>query len=454
MNTVKNILLQIENNLEEVLKNETFQSTTTWQNFVKLHPADIASFLEQFDEETQITFLKKFSKDLTGNVFEKLSLENQSNLLFKLEKPFAAEILQEMTASAVTDLFDLLSDEQVKEYLRLLQKEHRKQVISLLNFDPKSAGGIMNSEIFTLSQDISIKQGVALMQRLSTDQEYVDRIYITDRNNKLTGYIKIEDLVLNKPQTLISDIFHQNELIINVHEDQEIVANQMKHYDLLSVPVVDNENNFLGIITADESMDVIEEEASEDVYKMSGLGSVDQTYFQTPFWRLIWQRSFWLITLLILQSASSFVLSSYEKLITQNAILFFFLNMLIGTGGNAGNQSGALVIRGLSTGEIHRKNGLKVLFREFRVAIIIALFLAVIGFERVYLTRHNLIAAVVISISLSAIVVVSIFLGTLLPLLLERLNIDPAHAAAPFLATLMDIIGISIYCIIASKILG
>ncbi|KKP25550.1 MAG: magnesium transporter [candidate division TM6 bacterium GW2011_GWE2_31_21] len=359
-----------------------------------------------------------------------------------------------MTASAVTDLFDLLSDEQVKEYLRLLQKEHRKQVISLLNFDPKSAGGIMNSEIFTLSQDISIKQGVALMQRLSTDQEYVDRIYITDRNNKLTGYIKIEDLVLNKPQTLISDIFHQNELIINVHEDQEIVANQMKHYDLLSVPVVDNENNFLGIITADESMDVIEEEASEDVYKMSGLGSVDQTYFQTPFWRLIWQRSFWLITLLILQSASSFVLSSYEKLITQNAILFFFLNMLIGTGGNAGNQSGALVIRGLSTGEIHRKNGLKVLFREFRVAIIIALFLAVIGFERVYLTRHNLIAAVVISISLSAIVVVSIFLGTLLPLLLERLNIDPAHAAAPFLATLMDIIGISIYCIIASKILG
>lgn len=454
INSIKEILLQIENNLDTVIQGQTTQAIELWQTFIKQHPADIASFLEQLNEENQIILLKKLPKVLTSEVFEKLSGEIQAKILLSVEKEFASEILQEMNASSITDLFDELSDDQVKEYLRLLQKEHRKQVISLLNFDPKSAGGIMDSDIFTLPEDITIKQGVALMQRISTEQEYLGRIYVTDKNNKLKGFIKIEDLVLNKPQTLIAEITHTNELVINVLEDQEVVANQMNHYELLSAPVIDNQGTFLGIITADESMNVIQEEASEDVYKMSGLGSVEQTYFQTPFWQLIRQRSFWLITLLILQSLSSFVLSSYSKLIAENAILVLFLNMLIGTGGNAGNQSGALVIRGLSTGEIHRKNGLKVLWREFKAALIIGFFLAIIGFQRVYFTKHNLYAAIAISISLSAIVVVSMMLGTLLPLFFERINIDPAHSAAPFLATLMDIIGIFLYCFISSRILG
>lgn len=421
---------------------------------MRQHPADIATLVERLSEEHQVELLKRFPLDLSSETFEKISEELQASLLLKLNKKLATHILKKMPADKVTDLFDLLSDENLKKYLDLLQKEHRENVISLLNFPPESAGGIMNSGVLALPQDITIKKSINLLQRLQPKREHLERVYVTDKENKLVGHINIYELVLNKPETSLVDIIRKNELIIDVNEDQESVANQMQHYELLSTPVVDKQHHFLGIITADDLLEVIQKEASEDVYKISGLSRIEHSYFQTPFWRLIWQRSFWLVPLLILQSVSSFVLSNYQNLIAKNAILIFFLNMLIGTGGNAGNQSGALVIRGLSVGEMTRKNGIKVLLRELRVALIISLLLAIIGFARVFLTKADSVAALAISVSLSLIIIVSMFLGTMLPLIFERFNIDPAHSAAPFLATLMDIIGIIIYCVVASKILG
>ncbi len=450
----KKILFQIENNIDSVLKETEYIGQDLWALLLQQHPADIATLVSRLDKEDQIALFKKLPTDLSVEVFEYCSEVLQSQLLLKLDKGMASLILKRMPADKVTDLFDHLTDTQLKKYLNLLQKDHRANVISLLHFDPKSAGGIMNSEVLTLPENITIKQSIDLIQRLQPKKEHLQTIYVTDKENTLVGHINIDDLLFNKPPTPLSDIIHKNELIIDVNEDQEDVANQMHHYSLLFAPVVDKQHHFLGMISGADVFDVLREEASEDVYKISGLSPTERRYFQVPFWRLIWQRSMWLVPLLLFQSISSMVLSHYEKLIQQYAILAFFISMLIGTGGNAGNQSGAIMIRGLATGEITRKNGFLVLFRELQASFIIATILAIISFGRVYTTQQNILAAIAISLSLSLIVIVSMFIGTLLPLIFDRLNIDPAHSAAPFLATLMDIIGIMIYCIVSSKILG
>lgn len=201
-------------------------------------------------------------------------------------------------------------------------------------------------------------------------------------------------------------------------------------------------------------MEVVEEEASEDVYKMSGLSPVEGGYLETRIWTLVWQRTPWLVGLLLLQSISSFILAGYKEVVDKYFIISMFLTMLIGTGGNAGNQSSALVVRGLALGQMTRKNSFKVLMREFGISVLMASILVFFSFARVYSFNKSFISAFAVSAALFVIIIVSMFLGTLLPILFERLDIDPAHSAAPFLATLMDILGVLIYCFVVSKILG
>ncbi len=208
------------------------------------------------------------------------------------------------------------------------------------------------------------------------------------------------------------------------------------------------------MITAQDVVEIIREEGSEDAYKMSGLASsVSHSYFSTPAWRLIWHRSIWLISLMLFQSISSLIMGTYHSMIANHAIISFFLTMLIGTGGNAGNQSATLVIRGLINNEISRDNAMKVLWREFSIGLVIASLLVIFGFFRVYYFYHDVASAIAINLSLFLIVLMSMLLGAMIPIILERFNIDPAHSAAPFLLTLMDILGVLIYCFVCSKIL-
>jgi magnesium transporter len=448
-------LTHIESKIEEVLKKTSTQGRTLWKILIKQHPADIALLISNLKEKYQTPILKKLPSTLAASVFEFLPGPLQSAFIKTLDSEYATDILKKMPVDDLTDLFEEFSDEEVKKYLNLLQKKIRKQVLSLLSFAPDSAGGIMNSEVITLPEDITVEKSISLLQRIKIKKEHLACIYVTDKEHTLRGYINLDSLITNKPNTPIKKILNESECILNVHEDQEEVAQKMKHYSVLAAPVTDANNTFLGIITADDVLNVIEEEASEDVYKMSGMSPVEHSYFQTSFWRLIAQRSPWLIGLLFLQSISSLIMRSYHVVLDGNIILAFFLTMLIGTGGNAGNQSGALVIRGLATGEVGKKNGLRMLLREFGISIIMAIILGTISFARVMLTPEStLLAAFAISISLFFIVITSMILGTFIPILFQRMKIDPAHSAAPFLATLMDIIGILIYCVVSSKILG
>jgi magnesium transporter len=451
---IKKILLQIENNIDAVIADDTALGVDLWQLLVQQHPADVATLVERLSEEQQLGILKKLPKELAINTFKYLESLLQAVLLIELDTDQATSILNKMPADELTDLFDHLSDEDLEKYLKLLQKKERNRIISLLNFNPRSAGGRMNSDVISLQKDFTVKKCIDLLQRLGPQKDVMERIYITNKDHVLVGHITLDKLVLTRPETFLSQIIQKNELIVYVDEDQEDVADQMHHYGLSSVPVVDKQNHFLGVITAQDVVEIIKEEESEDVYKMSGLASsVSHGYFSTSVWRLIWHRSVWLISLMLFQSVSGMIMGTYNSLIQNHVIISFFLTMLIGTGGNAGNQSATLVIRGLINNEISRDNAAKVLWREFRVGLAIASLLVVFGFFRVYYFYRDVASALAINISLFFIVITSMIVGAMIPIILERFNLDPAHSAAPFLTTLMDIVGVLICCFICSKIL-
>ncbi|MFH1461467.1 MAG: magnesium transporter [bacterium] len=452
---IKKIFLQIENNINEVIKENTLLGKDLFLILIKQHAADIALFFNRrVSDEKVLPLFKKLPSQKQVDVFEELSESRRIAILKKLNLEEVSYILRNISGDNFAELLDFISDKDLKKYLKLLQKKQRSDIISRLSFKSDSAGRIMDTDVLSLQIDLTIKKTISILQRLGEKKEILKVIYVTDSDDKLVGHITLGDLVVNKPDVLLKNILHKDILVLDVNEDQEEVAHAIHHYGLMSAPVVDKDGHFLGIVTAEDVIDVLEEEASEDVYKMSGLSPAEHSYFQTSIWQLIWQRSPWLVGLLLLQSLSSFILASFQGIVDKFFIIPMFLTMLIGTGGNAGNQSSAIVIRGLATGQISRKNSLRVLLREFGASISIASILMIFSFFRVYLFQHDLISAFTVSIALFLIIIMSMFLGALLPLLLEHFNFDPAHSAAPFLATLMDILGVLIYCFIVSRVLG
>lgn len=286
------------------------------------------------------------------------------------------------------------------------------------------------------------------MQRLKPNQDLHHQIYVTNQDNGLVGHINLEDLVLKSPKERLSSILRKNELLVDVDEDKEYIAQNMIHYKLTTVPVVDKKKNFLGVIPSQTLVDIIEEEAAEDVYHMSALANIKETYFETPFFTLFFQRSSILLILLIAQSLSSLIIKSYEAVLLGFS-LFSFITMLVSAGGNTSSQTSAIVITGLASGEINETNMYRFLLREFSMAILIAITLGAFSFVRTYLMNHNFLASFVVSASLTVIVLVSVVLGSCIPLFLKRFRLDPALSAGPFLATFMDVIGLFIFCTIS-----
>ena len=454
MITVESLTTQLEQHFDDIIQETSESSTYIWKMILGQHPADIATIIENLSSNRQALVLKKLSHVTAPKIFERLSGLAQAQLLSHLDKDFITHILHHLHTDALTHFFDYISDELLQEYLKLLQKKQRHQIISSLSLAPKTAGRLMTSDVLTFPRNFTIRKSIALLQRIGAKRDVLQQIYLTDERNLLAGYIKIQDLVLNKPETSLMNVMKPCDFIARVEDDQEEVAKKMQHYDLLSVPVVNDNNYFLGVVTADNIFDVLEEEASGDVYKMSGITSMEDSYLQTPFFTLIRQRSVWLVGLLFLQSFSSVIMGYFDWIFREYTIFAFFLTMLNGTGGNAGNQSSTLIIRGLSLGEINHKTIYKVLFKEMATGLVIGAILSIASFLRIYFYSHDAYMSFVISIVLFFITFCSISLGTALPLLFDKLGIDPAHSAAPFLATMMDILGISILCITASIMLG
>jgi len=448
----KKILNQIREHLEEVIKQESPLGKSLWKELLTLHPADIAGLLSDCSREAFQQLFLSLPAKLQLELFEELSEPSQIYALSLMSEEDKVKALNLLPAEQLTDLFDRFSDEDLKKYLELLHKKARERVLSLLKFHPESAGGIMDAEVLTLRKDFTIAKSISILQRLGLNYDIYQRIYITDKEHHLVGFIRLEDLVLKPPQTLISSFMQKNELVINADEDREAVAKKMVHYGLTVAPVVDKRNHLLGVIPGDTVMDVIVEEASEDVQKMSALAPLKYPYFETSFWRILFERSYILVALLLAQSISTTIQEMNEQMLKLTG-LFVFLTMLISTGGNASSQTSAVVIQGMASGEIRFSNMLRFLRREFFMAILLAIILGFVGFARTYYATYSMFQSLVIGATLSIIVLVSVIVGSCIPIILKRFNIDPAFSAGPFLATLMDILGVLIYCYIVKLIL-
>lgn len=445
------ILQEIKANIQAVINQEQPLGVSLWHDFIELHPADIANFFTDIDHETFQLLFERLPKQVKIAVFEEFSDVMKVDSLSFMSEHEQAEALNGLPADELTDLFDLFSDQELKENLNLLHKKARQQVLSLMKFHPESAGGIMETEVLTLRDDFTVEKSVKLLQRLQLSKDIYQQIFVTDDAHRLIGYIRLEDLVLHRPTTRIGTLMRKNDFVARADEDREQITGKMVHYDLMTVPVVGDDNHFLGVIPTATLIHVLVEEASEDLQKMSALAPFKYAYFETPFIKIVFERGYILVTLLIVQSVAAIIMRSFEA--TMVFPLVFFTTMLVGAGGNSSSQTSAVVIQGLVTGELRSTNMWRFLKREFFMALVLALVLSVVGFGRAYLATHSMIHSLAISSALFTIVFVAVNLGSCIPLVLRRLNIDPAFSAGPFLATLMDILGTLIYCYVCQLIL-
>lgn len=438
----------------EAIKQENPEGIILWRELIELHPADSADFFSDLsDKDLQVLFVRLPIDNQVG-VFSHVSEALKVYILSFLSDHERAQLLAHIPLDELTDLFEELSDADLERYLHLLSKKDRKQVVALMKFDPESAGGIMDTEVLTLMQDFTVSKSIHILQRLQPRKELHHCIYVTNQENHLVGYIMIESLVLQKPDVRLSQFMHKPVVEIDVNMDREEVARQMRHYDVTIAPVVGEHNYFLGVIHGDTLIDIISQEASEDVYHMSAMPAIKDTYFDTPFFKILFERSYILIILLLAQSLSSIILDRYSALACGYVFFNLFLTMLVSAGGNSSSQTSALVIQGVAAGEIHSGTIRRFLTREFTMAIMLAAILGLVAFGRVYFTLGQLIPSLAVSVSLALIVLLSVILGSCMPLVLQRLRIDPAFAAGPFLATIMDICGLFIYTQVCTFFLG
>lgn len=449
---VRQIFYEIKHNMQTVIHRDSELGQSLWHALLDIHPADIADFFSDIDPESFEQLFLALPQHSKQEVFQHLSDRMQMHCLSFMPEQDSISILNEMPIDQVTDLLEQLSDEDFKHYHKLLHKQSRQQVLSLLQFHPESAGGIMDIEVITLIKDFTVEKSIKILQRLRPSREIHQVIYVTDSNHRLVGHIRLEDLVLNLPESLISSFMQENEYVAQATEDQETITKNMVHYGLMTVPVVGKDNHFLGVISSETLVDVLVEEASEDVLKMSAVTPLKNPYFETSFFRLLFERSYILIPLLLAESLSGEIVRAYEA--TLGCFFLSFIPMLISAGGNSSSQTSAMVIQGMASGEIKLSNMLRFLRRELIMASMLGIILGLVAFCRIYYTSGNVLHSFIVSFALSIIVLISVTLGSCIPFMLRRLNIDPAFSAGPVLATIMDILGVIIFCYITRLLLA
>ncbi len=446
---------EIRAHIKDVIVQKTALAKSLWQEFIKLHPVDIAIFLSELPEEYCKKMFIQLPQELNCAVFREFSESMQSFTLSFLDDAEKSGILSCLTTDELTDLFENLSDEDLKKYMGFLHKNDREKVLSLMQFDSESAGGIMDTDILPLQDTYTVQKSIQLIQRLQVHRELHQRIFVINTEKQLVGFINLEDLVLHKPETVISHFMQHNEFIAQAKEDQESIAQRMMHYNLTIVPVVGESNYFLGVIPSTTLVDIIEEETAQDLYRMSAMSPIKgTTYLEVSFFKQLYQRSYILILLMLIQSISSTILKTHKTLLAGVAggVLLQFITMLISTGGNASSQTAGVMIQGMASGEIHPANIKRFFKREFLLSCAIAVILGITAFIRVYLASKSVIGSVAVAGSVFCIVIISITIGSTIPALLHSLRIDPAYWAGPVLATVMDILGLLIYCAVASAI--
>jgi len=445
-------LTQLENVRELLLSR---QYTNLRQFLSDLNIADIAACMDELSDEDELKVFRILPKDLAAEVFAYLEVENQQMIITSLTDREAAHIIDNLMADDAVDLLEEMPASVVKKLLANASTEVRNDINHLLRYPEDSAGSLMTVEYVDLKESLTVTQALDRIRKVGVDRATINICYVLDSRRTLIGTVSLRRLLLSDSDQLIGDIMHENVIAINTLMDQEEVAGQFRKYDFTSMPVVDNENRLVGIITVDDVVDIMEEETTEDMEKMAAILPSDKTYMRTSVWENYKKRIPWLLLLMVSSAFTGAIITSFEEALSVNAALIAFIPMLMGTGGNAGGQASVTVIRGLSMGEIEYRDVTKVMWKEIRVALLCGLCLAAANFIKLLvIDRSGMMVALVVSITLIVVVLLAMFIGCILPVLAKRLGFDPAVMASPFITTIVDALSLLVYFRIAGIFLG
>lgn len=425
---------------------------------VTMKPYDIAAVFENLQDEKMPILFRILPKELAAETFVEMDDETQEFLIHGFSDSELKEVVDELFVDDAVDLIEEMPANVVKRILRQADKDMRKQINELLKYPEDSAGSIMTTEFIVLRPDMTAEMAIKRIRRTGVDKETIYTCYVTDANNKLIGITTVKDLLLAEDDELVKSIMEENVISVTTLDDQEQVAQMFSNYNFLALPVVDNENRLVGIVTIDDAIDVIQEEATEDIEKMAAVLPSDKPYMKTSIFGLYKKRAPWLLILMLSATFTSAIISSFEAVLANVLILSSFIPMITGSGGNAGSQASVSVIRALSLGEIQFKSIFLVLWKEFRVSILCGITLAAANFVKLLLFDLNgqenaFMIALVISLTLVGTIIMAKLVGSSLPLLASKAGFDPAVMANPLISTVCDSLSLLIYFGVAKLIL-
>ena len=440
-------------NIENLIEEKKYAEIKQILN--KMNDYDIAEIFEDLPTTEQLKIFRLLQKDIAADVFSYMETDTQSKLITLLSEKEAVDIINDMASDDAADLMDEIPANVVSRLLNKVDPEARRDINGLLNYPDDSAGSIMTTEYMDLKEENTIEDAIKKIKREYDDKETIDICFVTDKSRKLIGTVKLKDLVLNDEDKLIKEIMDDDIMSVNTLMDQEKVAQIIQDYDLTSIPVVDSENKLVGIITIDDVIDIIEEEATEDIEKMAAITPTEKPYLKLNVLDLYKSRIPWLLLLMISATFTGKIIQHYEAALASYVVLTSFIPMLMDTGGNAGGQSSVTIIRGLSLNDIEYKDTLKVIWKEIRVAVLAGLTLAIANFAKLLLIdKVTASVALVVCLTLIVTVIIAKIIGCSLPILAKKIGFDPAVMASPFITTIVDAISLIVYFQIATHLLG
>lgn len=425
------------------------------QELENLHPADVAELLQEVDADALAVFFRLLPKEEAAETFVELDGDLQQQLIERFSDKELKAVLDELYADDAVDFLEEMPASVVKRVLRHADPQLRADINQLLRYPKDSAGSIMTTEYVDLKKDMTVEDAFLRIRKVGTDRETVYTCYVVDAARHLLGIVTAKDLLLATPETPISELMETQIIAVETHDDREEATRAFDRYDLLALPVVDHEGRLVGIVTVDDALDILQEEATEDMQKMAAMTPAEESYFKTSVWAHAKNRIPWLLFLMLSAAVTGMILSYYEAAFQALPLLVSFVPMLMSTGGNCGTQSATMIIRGMALDEIKVTDLLRALWKELRIALLCGAILAAVNGLRIYFQYgRNLEMTLVIVLTLIATIVIAKLLGCLLPMLAKLIKLDPAVMAAPIISTCVDAFSVTIYFQIAVKLLS
>ena len=445
---------ELENQIKDLLNDKKYHQIR--ELLVDLNEADIAEIIETIDnKEDVVRIFRLLPKDSAANVFSYIPVEYEQMIIESLTNREIGQIMNDLYSDDAVDMLEEMPANVVKKVLAATDKETRRDINSLLKYPEDSAGSIMTVEYVDLRAYMSVSDAIDRIRQTGVDKETINTCYVTDAQKHLLGIVTLREIILAKTDENIKDLMTENVITFHTLDDQEEVAKQFQKYDFGAMPVVDNENRLVGIITVDDVMDILEEEATEDIEMMAAITPTDQPYMKTSVFDTYKKRIPWLLLLMISASITGKIIQGFETALSTYVILTAFIPMLMDTGGNCGSQASVSVIRALSLDEVEFKELPLVVWKEMKVSILVGATLAIANFAKIMLIdQTSMLVAFVVCMTLFVTVVVAKFVGCTLPILADKIGFDPAVMASPFITTIVDALSLLVYFNVAGAFLG